>query len=222
MSLNKKRLGKKNDVDLWIDKIAGIYSSLDSRRDEKAWEELFKDDICIGLDTSIEAREKLLVFLMDHYYLPHRIWKLMDREFDIVADKEDLYEIFPRNFIDYVVNQITVEGFLDFTLFDYKEGEEADEYIRTYFQLKSSLDENKLDDCQKIIDDLKKYQTHHPYEDVEKIRYYLLTDRLEEVENLAKTLVNRYQDDGYILSVYGKLKSKQELYDEAVTGIKSS
>ncbi|CUH93366.1 J domain-containing protein [Herbinix luporum] len=206
---------EKNDVDLWIDKIAGIYSSLDSRRDEKAWEELFRDDICIGLDTSIEAREKLLVFLMDHYYLPHRIWKLMDREFDIVADKEDLYEIFPRNFIDYVVNQITVEGFLDFTLFDYKEGEEADEYIRTYFQLKSSLDENKLDDCQKIIDDLKKYQTHHPYEDVEKIRYYLLTDRLEEVENLAKTLVNRYQDDGYILSVYGKLKSKQELYDEA-------
>ncbi|MDI9487798.1 MAG: J domain-containing protein, partial [Bacillota bacterium] len=143
---------EKNDVDLWIDKIAGIYSSLDSRRDEKAWEELFKDDICIGLDTSIEAREKLLVFLMDHYYLPHRIWKLMDREFDIVADKEDLYEIFPRNFIDYVVNQITVEGFLDFTLFDYKEGEEADEYIRTYFQLKSSLDEDKLDDCQKIID----------------------------------------------------------------------
>lgn len=83
----------KNDVDSWIDRVNAVYSSLEKRRKEEYWEELFKDDICTGLDTSTEAREKLLVFLMDNHYLPQKVWILIEKEFDIIADKEQLYEI---------------------------------------------------------------------------------------------------------------------------------
>lgn len=204
----------KNDVDLWIDKVSDVYNSLESRRNADCWRKLFKDDICTGLDTNLEAREKLLRFLMDHYYLPHGIWKLIEKEFDIIADKEQLYEIFPRSFIDYVVSQITIEDFLDYSLFNPKSGEDADEYIKTYFRLKAAADEKKADDCQKIIDEIDKYETYHPYEDVEKIRYYLLTDRVPEAADLAEPLFS-YQDNPYIMTACALVKNKQKNYDDA-------
>ena len=53
------------------------------------------DDICIGLDTVETVQEKLLAFFMDNYYLPHKVWALIDERFDITEDREKLYEKIP-------------------------------------------------------------------------------------------------------------------------------
>lgn len=205
----------KNDVDLWIDKVSNIYYSLEHRRDSCCWKELLNDDICIGLDTNLEAREKLLRFLMDHYYLSHEIWRLIDNCFDITADKEELYEIFPGNFIDYVVYQISYETFFDFSLFKPKSGENADRYINSYYRLKACIDEMKLEACQEIIDELERFETYHPYKDVEKIRYLLLTDNVEKAAELAEYVFAGYNDEPYIITAYALVKSRQMKLDEA-------
>lgn len=206
----------KNEVDLWIDKFEAIYKSIDSRINQECWEELLRDEICVGIDTNTEAREKLLVFLMDNYYLPNEIWKMLEKVFDIIASKEQLCERFPKSFIEYFINQINNEGFFDFELFRHKNDENADEYIEKYFKLKGIIDDNQLEDYQKLIDDLDGYESYHPYKDVEKIRYYLLTDKLSEAISLADELVAWYPDDIYILANYARVIGNQEQYDEAI------
>ena len=46
---------------------------------------------------------------MDHSFLPYEIWQMIESEFNIISSKEQLYEIFPKNFINYIINQISVE-----------------------------------------------------------------------------------------------------------------
>lgn len=207
----------KNDVDLWIDKVDAVYSSITSRRDEQCWNELFRDDICIGIDTNIEAREKLLVFLMNHFFLPYEIWQMIEGEFNIISSKVQLYEIFPKNFIDYVVNQISTEGFLDYSLFKITgEGsEDVDAYIKAYFTLKSHIDENQSEECPKLMHDLENYGIYHPYKDVEKARYYLLTNQISEATKMADYVTSWYPDDIYVLAIYASTKNKQEDYADS-------
>lgn len=56
----------------WMNRVKNTYDSIRKRGDEKAWKELLKDDVCIGLDTKSEARDRLLEFLMDSFD-SHRI-----------------------------------------------------------------------------------------------------------------------------------------------------
>ena len=84
---------EKTDIDLWVERIDAIYRDIVKRRQEEAWKRVLADPVCDDLDTSLEAREAFLVYLMDHIYLPHNIWQLLDKQFQIVEDKR----IFSRN-----------------------------------------------------------------------------------------------------------------------------
>ena len=48
---------KKDEVDLWIDRIDKIYQDIQTRKDDKLWENLLEDEVCDDLDTELEAGE---------------------------------------------------------------------------------------------------------------------------------------------------------------------
>ena len=89
---------EKSEIDLWVDKIHEIYQDIESRCQTEAWQEALKDPLCEDLDTSLQTREALLVYLMDHIYLPHEIWNLIDKRFQIVEDQENILQKFPKDF----------------------------------------------------------------------------------------------------------------------------
>ena len=69
---------EKTEIDLWVDRVDEIYQDIVTRCDEEEWKEALSDPLCQELDTSLQIREALLVYFMDHIYLPHSIWKLID------------------------------------------------------------------------------------------------------------------------------------------------
>ena len=81
---------EKTEIDLWVEKADRIYRDILLRCSTEAWEKVLADPVCDDLDTSLEAREAFLVYLMDHIYLPHRIWQLVDQQFHIVEDRENI------------------------------------------------------------------------------------------------------------------------------------
>lgn len=50
----------------WLMEIRDVYNWLPSRIDEKVWKELLENDVCVSLETMLDAREALLKFLTDH------------------------------------------------------------------------------------------------------------------------------------------------------------
>ena len=130
-----------DDIARWLKKVEAVYRDIFLRRDPKQWEKLLSDPLCQGLDTSYETRERLLVFIMSHQYLPKNVWILLNDTFRFVEEKEDLLEKFPENFLDYLIYQVEKETFGDYDLFD-KTGEgepDYDGYINLFYDINREI-----------------------------------------------------------------------------------
>ena len=134
----EEEAGEKTEVDLHVDKAKEIYEDIFKRSDVSLWEEWVNDPICIELDTCDAVREALLVFIMGHFLLPYPVWKLLDKTFNIVQDRQALQEIFPPDFIAFVIFHIENESFIDFSCIEEKEGfEERNGYAIPDVKLQS-------------------------------------------------------------------------------------
>ncbi len=154
---------EKTQIDLWVERADKIYRDIRIRNDIQKWQEVLSDPICDDLDTSLEAREAFLVYLMDHIYLPHPVWKLVDKQFQIVDDKENILQKFPRDFLDYAVYYIEHDSFIDYDLFQVTDEEDmdADAYIRNYLDIKRQIDRQEQDGLLEKLDGLKVFGVYH-------------------------------------------------------------
>lgn len=172
----------KTAIDFWMKKVEALYQDILSRGDLEKWKQLLEDDVCVALDTSIEARDRLLVFLMDNVCLPHEVWKEIADTFQIIEDIDELEEYFPRDFLDYIKYHAENKNSIPFDLFEYKglDGEDAnpDAYIRELLSVKRKIDMGQTEACMDALDNLKDYGIYHAYEDVERLKIYI--KQLEE------------------------------------------
>lgn len=200
---------KKDEVDLWIDKIDRIYQDAKTRTDESAWKNLLNDPICDDLDTELEAAEKLLVYFMSHSFMPQNIWQLVDERFHYLDTYEQLKEKFPENYLEYIKWQIENPGFLDFALFDGKTDDKVDEYINKYYQTRACMEQSDLDGAGKLLKELQRYDVYHPFIKAEEANYLLAKAKQDEDFEAKKQALSimeeldfEYCESPYIERVY--------------------
>lgn len=215
----EKEEGPKSEVDRWLERVDALYKDLLSRADVEKWEAVLSDPVGEALDTSLEARQKLVSYLMGHIRLPHSIWERIDRHFGLLEDMEGLKQDFPRDFLDYVAYYVEHDTFIPYELFRYDgpEGEEikGDAYIDGYLAVKRQIDGGEAEGGLQALDDLKAYQIYHPYEDVERMRLYAGLGRTEEALRLADALLTDHPEDTYIRFYAGDAKWKGGKKEEA-------
>ena len=239
---NEEESRPDDAIEHWLDRVRDIYPYPEKRNDEGLWEELLADDVCVGLDSFYETRERFLVFLMDHHYLPNKIWKLIDRTFGIKDDKKELLEKFPSNYLQYVLYQIDTETFGDYSIFEVRDGfneESLDRYFVLYFELfgiysrttgeieitnsRDDLDDDKKKaETDKLKEELKKLPDRipelaetgvwHPYEDLLKLRIKLT---LKDPSGDTSDLLSRYPKEQLILKICGEYLALQGRWEEA-------
>lgn len=188
------------ELDLWLKEVEQVYLDMDLRRRTSAWQELFSDPVCDELDTSVEVKERLLRFLMDHIYLPHEVWKLIDKTFHIIEEINELKERFPLNFLKYIKYYTEHETFIRYDLFriDDAKQQNGDKYLEYYFAAKEKLDQGKQERCPEQLEDLKAFGLYHPYEDIERMRFLIDSGQEEQAAALGETLLKQYEADSYI------------------------
>lgn len=208
----EKETVPQGEVGQWMRRVRETYRNIFLRNDEDAWKELFEEPVCIGFDTFLEARGQVLAFLSMHSFLPQKIWRLLDRTFHVMDDFEALKEDFPVNFLKHIEYHIETEDFLDYNLFEEGDGgyependEETDEYLREFFQIRSRLEEDDTKGVWQELSDMRRHGLYHPYEDVERLRYYIRTKEQGKGRGIAERLIESYPDDSYVQVWTGKL-----------------
>lgn len=204
----------KSDIDLWLEQVDDVYQHMPKRLNIGLWEELLKNDVCKSMDTWLEAREKLLAYLMNHFYLPHGAWILFDHEFDIVKDKENLLQLFPEGFIEYAISQIRNYSLMDLGLLTISENEPVDIYIRSYYSIKRMIDENNTTHLQEEFNKIDMWHIYHPYVDTERLRYFMSVNNEAGIKMLLHKL-SAYTDDDYINYYMSKAHWFVKNYEEA-------
>lgn len=186
----KKKKKPVTDIDFFMEKVQDTYNDISRRFCEDEWKELLKDPLCEGLDTSIEVRQRMICFLMDHIFLTHEVWVLLDQTFEIVEDIPQLKQEYPENFLAYVARRVQNDDEFPYSSLVYtttnKEAADPDKYLSTMMDLKNQVDslefagiddeESKeqkkqaLKKCQEQLLELAAYGVFHFHTDVEILR----------------------------------------------------
>ena len=192
-------------VGLWLERVRELYNSFYDRIDVRQWQRLLADDVCVGLESAEQARDELLKFFMDHIKLPNDIWKAVDETFDIVRDRQELYETFPKDYIEYIVRLIKYENFLDYHLFEGSDFADYDTYMDTYFDLRQAVNEKKWEQAEKLYEKLAEDEIYHPYIDVDRAIIARETGHKDQARELLGPVAKKYPDSFYIGNTYGEL-----------------
>ena len=240
--------GEDGDIQEWVKDLEEIYEDFSRRKNEENWEELFSKEVCQSISGHKKAEEELLLYLMDHYSIGHDVWLCMDRHFSFMERKEELYERYPREFIDQViVNGILYPDILPMKLFvPGEDGEVCQKYLDTY------LDIRLEEDSKEKVEELDKMSERHPYGDALiyswKIRFedpkyiadleqlakkyeddlnvalmlgreYYTSGDYEKAEELCKKQMERHKDVAKLRNFYADVLEVQKKYDDAMKEI---
>lgn len=180
-------------VALWMEKVKAVYFDYKKRLDPECWKELLRDDVCVAIDKKPQAEKALLEFFMENYYIPRKIWMLLDDCFGFAERKEALYESYPKDFIDFVVIEgINFESSLPFDMFEPGENaKECDDYRRIYYRANRSSGE----EFEKLLDQLESLSEQHPYGRALRCIYLTQTDRVEEGRKGYIEISEQYPED---------------------------
>ncbi len=186
----------ESPVGLWIEAVTKLYEDYASRINPDCWKRLMDSDICIGLDTHAAAEESLLKFLLENYHLPKSVWQVLDQTFEFSHRVEELYETWPRDFIDHaVLAGLRLEPALDYELFvPGISGTDCDAYRRLYFQ----ANQIPLEEVEPILEQMDALSEGHPYGDALRYRFYMETGRVQDGKDGFQRLAASYPDNALL------------------------
>lgn len=191
-------------IGIWINRVKEVYNKFSLRIDENAWIELLEADVCFAIDSREEARNKILEFLMDYYYLPKKIWLLFDDYFSLGNKRDELIENFPENFINYVMDKVNpnYSDNLDYYLFEeIDDSKNYDSWLSLYFKIQREINNKNMDELKKDLSEIEEFHIKHPLLDTLYLRYYISNEENEKAREIGQNLLKRYPNE--IFALYG-------------------
>lgn len=221
----------KNETPLLSD-IRVLYNDFYSRISTDAWRELLDRDEFISLDSAEDSFKTLMVFLMDNFYVPQDIWKIINEYFDIIVRKKELSEIYPADFIEYIINNAKYPDVLNYYLLEGNE-EEFDDYIAKYYGLDTAIRRRDIEKQKNYFNELEELDVYHPYFEICKAKHKIqlmytnseddseesfatkYKDQLKEIQDSVVDLSEELSQDFFIAITCGEIGMLREDYELA-------
>lgn len=205
-------------IGIWIKKVKELYSIFSLRINESSWIQLLEEDVCFALDSREEASNKLLEFLMYDYYLPKKIWLLFDEYFSWTEKKEELYEVFPENFINYVIDRVNpaYKDSLNYYLFEgIDDDKDYDSWISLYFKIQREINDKNFEEAKKDFSNIEELLIQHPSLDYWRLRYYLIIEDYENARKKGEALIKKCPNETFALYGMAEVEWQYQNFDEA-------
>lgn len=190
---------------LWMEKAIAIYGNIRTRQDVELWKALFDDDIFLSLEEEENCRLKLLRFLTEHFKLPTQVWKLLDRKLSITGDAKALREIFPANFMHYIISRCERGEDLEFSQFEGPETADYDLFLEYYDRCWQALHDDKEEEAGKYLQSADALGIRHPAVEISRANLMVRQGQVEEAVALLEGLLSRYPGDAMIGYNYAEL-----------------
>ncbi len=194
------------------DRIRETYDDFPARIDPDAWRALLADELFLSLDTRPQAEEALLRFLLDNYSLPHEVIVVLDQEFSWVDRAEELYEDYPRDFVDYVIVQgVRYEPELPYSLHSPgKNAGECDALRGLYYRGSRA----PLAELPHILEQIDALGEWHPYVELLRARMLSGEEKDDEARDLLDGLIREYPEDRAIQLFCAEFARHEGRWDE--------
>lgn len=207
--------------------INDIYTDFYKRIDSTLWEELFDSDYFVSLDMAEDSFYALMDYITEHFYLPHKIFRLIVDRFDIQARRKELGEIYSENFLSYMINNARYTDSINYYLLS---GDERyfEDYINGFLGLNNEFWNYEAAKRHELFDELSKLPVTHPYLEMLRIKIDMQdifdsaidneskpddSDERSRLKEDAVRLLEAYPDDIKILNTAGDVALAARDYD---------
>lgn len=202
---------------LWVRQAFSLYGCLSSRCDEEAWKQLFQEELFISLEGYEECRKKMLIFLMNHFQFPQKIWQVFDKYLNISEDRNHLKEEFPEDFIQFIIQSCREKEAVDYALFQGPDDGDYDSFLNCYREGVSALNRQEYEGVEQALEKAETTGISHPYMEILRALAYKGGGREEEAGELLTGLLKKYPDQGAVLfhvsNYFWEMDRKEEAWD---------
>lgn len=189
----------------FLRRLADIYTTLPRRLDPAEWNSLVREPVLGTLDGGEPAKWGMFAYLSEHFRLPVKIWRILDKAFHIEQNEQELRDRLPGGFVDFMLSRLEEDESREFPM-DKLQGEpqaDYDGFINLLFSLRGrerTGSSEELEERGKILEQLASFGIAHPWYGVEQAEYLALRGRKEEAACLARSLIrqNRESEQVYM------------------------
>lgn len=184
------------EADRWMAQVDRVYRDIRLRRDPEEWRRLLAMDFPAQPANRIQARDRLLNYLTQHFFLPHKVWLVLEEAFQLSQNADQLHEIFPPAFIDNVV----LDGIQNDEKIPYEPmgGDPScdwDQYFRLGYECFQALGNHQPDRAQTLLEQLIGTGVRHPYTLLAQARLALLKEEKEEAQKAVAAFLEQMPQD---------------------------
>lgn len=172
-----------------------IYENISLRKDVKVFEEFFAKDIFMSLDEDELCREKILAYMMNHYYFPTAVWKLLDKHLRIQAGENELKEKFPTDYIQFIIVKCNNGEEVNFEQFEGAQDADYDEFIRYSEKIYQALREEKPEEAEQYLKSAEALKIYNPIMELAKASILRVKGNAGEAKDVLKRLYEKYPED---------------------------
>ncbi|MCM1327317.1 MAG: tetratricopeptide repeat protein [Bacteroidales bacterium] len=215
---DEKESVDETPVGQWMEKVKAVYFSLSRRLDGKEWERLLKDDVCVSLEDSENAKWKLFGFLTQNYQLPGRIYRILDNAFYVKDNESSFKEHLPVNFVDFVLRKIVdTDGNTDFDYESFQGPDDGDYdgFLDEYYKLTAQTGEKNADAAWQTLQAMERLGISHPQFELQRAYTHMLAGRKEEALALIRPLSEKYRTNPQIQVLGGEILYECGCHEEA-------
>ncbi|MCI9589079.1 MAG: tetratricopeptide repeat protein [Lachnospiraceae bacterium] len=187
----------------WETRLKKLYGCLPDRLNLEKWKELMGEELCVSLDSGEECKARLLNFLMDHFRLTTDIWKYLDQVWNFTESAKELYESYPGNFVDFLLNVCREGSWFPMEVFQGPDDGDYDLYINLYFELDNALAEEDKDRAEALMSQMEGLPISHPYGDLDQARLLVEKGETKKARDLMEKACQALPEDNRVYYVSG-------------------
>lgn len=214
----------ESPLGLWMRRVDDVYRHFSRRIDPMEWKALLEDEVCQNLDMCVRARDMLLEYMLDHFFLPQSVILLLDEHFSLRENMDDLKESFPPQFLDIVIAQSAEQK--EYPPYECLKGDDSldfDRYLMHSSKLGDCLEKGDVKEAHAIIAVMEDSGIESPFLIIDKAKAYCQEERFEEAEALLESLDPEYKTladvrlmRGDVWFFLGKRKQARQAYEAAL------
>lgn len=185
---------------IFLRQLADIYTSLPRRLDPAEWDSLLREPVLGSVDSGEPAKWAMFSYLSEHFRLPVKIWKILDRTFLIEKNHQEFREHLPEGFVDFMLERLDTDDGREFPM-DRLQGDtqaDYDGFISALFTLRNKEKTGapeELEERGRALLHLASLGIDHPWYGVEQAEYLALTGKTEEAAGMARSLIMENRED---------------------------